>query len=242
MRLRVKEFAELTGVTERTLRYYDGIGLLAPAETDPQTGYRYYGEASFERMQEILFFRELGFSLDEIKRLLSSESFDRRLALEGQKKLLTLKKQRLDELIAVIDGAMKGDLDMNGIKNNEYEKYRAEAKARWGDTAAYAEYEEKRRARSSREQSALLEGMDEIMARFAGCMKSGAAPDSAEAQGLVSVLKDYVTENFYVCTDEILSGLGRMYSADERFKANIDKHGEGTAEFISAAIGARAKR
>ena len=109
-----------------------------------------------------------------------------------------------------------------------------EAKEKWGQTQAYREYEEKNY--SKQKQDALAEGMDCIMAEFALCMRNGAAPDSAEAQNLVKMLQDHITENYYHCTNQILAGLGQMYVADERFKNNIDKHADGTAAFICEAI------
>ena len=111
-----------------------------------------------------------------------------------------------------------------------------EAKERWGHTQAYKEYEEK--GYSGQKQAALAQGMEPILEAFALCMKSGEKPDSDQAQGLVKKLQDYITKNFYHCTNEILSGLGQMYVADERFKNNIDKHAPGTAAFICEAIAA----
>ena len=115
------------------------------------------------------------------------------------------------------------------------EKYKAEAAEKWGNTDAYKEHSEKTKGYSDKKWNDITEGLDRVMAEFALCMKSGASPESAEAQELVKMLKDYITRNFYKCTVEILSGLGQMYVCDERFKANIDKHAEGTAQFICEA-------
>lgn len=131
---------------------------------------------------------------------------------------------------------------MKAFENNDHNKYRAEAKARWGNTGEYKEFEEKEKNRGAAEQNALTAGMDGLMGRFALCMKEGAAPGSPDAQALVAELQGYITEHFYTCTDEILSGLGAMYVGDERFKSNIDAHGEGTAEFIRRAIEAKSGR
>ncbi len=139
----IKEFAKFTGVSVRTLHYYDEIGLLKPAYVDKFTGYRYYDESSLLRMQEILFYRELDFSLKAIGEILSSPSYDKNKALKEQKKLLTLKKERLDRLILAIDGAVKGENIMRAFDNSEFEKYKAEAKEKWGQTDAYAEHAEK---------------------------------------------------------------------------------------------------
>ena len=121
---------------------------------------------------------------------------------------------------------------------NEFEKYKAEAQEKWGKTDAYRQHAEKTADYSEQKWNSLSDETDRIMAEFALCMKSGVAPDSDEAQGLVKTLQQHITENFYRCTDEILSGLGQMYVADERFKKNIDRHADGTAAFICEAVSA----
>lgn len=236
MHMQIKEFAEHTGVSVRTLHYYDEIGLLRPARVDPQTGYRFYDEASLLRMQEILFYRELDFPLKRIQEILSSPSYDPSQALSEQKQMLTLKKERLERLISAIDGAMKGENVMKAFDNSQLEQYRAEAKERWGATSAYREYKQKTKHDTKQQRQDAAAGLDRIMGDFAACMGSGAAPDSAEAQGLVKALQDHISAGYYSCTDEILAGLGRMYTEDPRFRENIDRHGEGTAAFIRAAI------
>ena len=233
MKMQIKEFAEFMGVSVRTLHYYDEIGLLKPASVDRSTGYRFYDENSFLRMQEILFYRELDFSLKRIGDILSSPHYDKNKALQEQKQLLTLKKQRLERLISAIDCAVKGENIMIAFDNREIESYKEEAKARWGDTPAYTEYTEKI---AGKNEADLFAGMNTVLAAFADCMRAGKQPDSHEAQRLVEELQNYISTNFYTCTKEILAGLGQMYTADTRFKANIDTHGEGTAQFISTAI------
>ena len=236
MKMQIKEFAEFTGVSVRTLHYYDEIGLLTPAFVDRATGYRFYDENSLLRMQEILFYRELDFSLKSIKDILSSPKYDKNRALKEQKHLLTLKKERLERLISAIDGAVKGENIMKAFDNSDFEKHKAEAQEKWGNTDAYKEHEEKTKNYSKQKWNDLTEGMDRMMAEFALCMKRGAEPASSEAQNLVKCLQNHITENYYLCTNEILAGLGQMYVGDERFKNNIDKHADGTAEFICEAI------
>ena len=236
MKMLIKEFAKFTGVSVRTLHYYDEIGLLTPAFVDRTTGYRYYDEHSLLRMQEILFYRELDFSLKSIGEILSSPNYDARKSLEEQKILLTLKKERLERLISSIDDAMKGANVMSAFDNSEFEKYKVEAQEKWGQTDAYRQHAEKTKHYSKQKWNDLAEGMDHIMAEFAFCMRKGEIPDSIEAQNLVKKLQNHITENYYFCTNEILAGLGQMYIADERFKNNIDKHASGTAAFICEAI------
>ena len=117
--------------------------------------------------------------------------------------------------------------------NKNYEK---EACDRWGDTSAYREHEKKTKNYTNEKWAEANDGLMAIFFEFAACKANGTSADSAEAQALVAKLKAHITANYYTCTDEILAGLGKMYVADERFKKNIDKYGEGTAEFASATI------
>ena len=240
MKMQINEFAKLAGVSVRTLHYYDEIGLLKPAFVDEQNGYRFYDEISLERMQEILFYRELDFELKSIAEILSSPDYDKQKALAEQRKLLILKKERLERIIAALDSAEKGKITMSAFDNSDYEtarnRYEAEAKRRWGETAAYKEHAEKTANYTKDQWQNVNDGLMTVLAKFAACMKDGNTADSDEAQALVKELQNYITENYYTCTDEILAGLGQMYVADERFKNNIDKHAPGTAAFISESI------
>ena len=111
-----------------------------------------------------------------------------------------------------------------------------EARSRWGNTDAYREYEQKTRTYTKEKWAQANDGIMAIFAQFAACKDSGASADSVEAQTLVAKLQAHITANYYTCTDEILAGLGKMYVCDERFKKNIDKYGEGTAEFAAEGI------
>ena len=125
------------------------------------------------------------------------------------------------------------------IGDNMNDKYTAETRERWGDTEAYREYDKKTNGYTKEKRAEANDGLMAIFAELATCKANGAAPDSSEAQALVAKLQAHITENYYTCTDEILEGLGKMYVADERFKKNIDKYGEGTAEFAAEAITAK---
>ena len=114
--------------------------------------------------------------------------------------------------------------------------YETEACSRWGGTAAYREHEQKTKNYTKEKWAEANDGLMAIFAEFAACKDSGASADSAAAQALVAKLQAHITANYYTCTDEILAGLGKMYVCDERFKKNIDKHSDGTAEFVSEAI------
>lgn len=241
MKMQIKEFAQFTGVSVRTLHYYHEIGLLPPAQVDPATGYRFYDENSLLQMQEILFYRELDFSLKSIEEILTSPNYNKTQAMQEQKHLLTLKKERLERLISAIDHAMQGENVMKAFDNSKFESYKAEAQTRWGKTDAYQEHAEKTKNYGKDKWSSLAAEMDEIFHDFALCMQAGTSPEAPEAQSLVKKLQDHITANHYTCTKQILFGLGQMYVADERFQANIDKHAPGTAAFVSQAIAHFAK-
>ena len=233
--MQIKEFAAFTGVSVRTLHYYDEIGLLRPACVDRSTLYRYYDETSLLRMQEILFYRELDFSLKSIREILSSPNYDKNKALETQRQLLLLKKERLEGLIAAIDGAVKGENIMNAFDNSKFEQYKTEAKAKWGKTDAYKEFEEKTAGQTEGQQLSAAEGLMAIFTELGAIRDT--APDSAEAQALVKKLQDYITAHYYTCTKQILKGLGYMYIAGDEMTDNINKAGgEGTAQFAQKAI------
>ena len=126
---------------------------------------------------------------------------------------------------------------MSAFNSIDSEKYNSEVYAKWGTTDAYKEYKQKAKDYSKQKEKELCDETDRIMAEFSLCLKNEKAPESEEAQRLVKKLQDFISENYYTCTNEILSCLGIMYTADERFLNNIDKHVEGTAAFINQAIG-----
>ena len=125
---------------------------------------------------------------------------------------------------------------MRAFDNSEFEKYKVEVQEKWGKTEAYKEHAEKTKGYSKDKWNNLAGEMDLIMAEFSVCIKNGAEPESSEAQELVKVLQNHITKNYYLCTNEILASLGQMYVTDERFRNNIDKKADGTAEFICEAI------
>lgn len=239
MELKINEVAKLTGITVRTLHYYDEIDLLKPS-TVTEAGYRLYDDKAIELLQQILFFRELNFPLNEIKDIVTSPTFDKTEALKKHKELLVKKRKRIDKLIRLVDKTIKGEdsmsfkeFDITEIENAK-RKYEEEVKERWGNSDAYIESEKKTKNYGKEQWQQINEESNSILKAFAD--NKDKAPDSKEVQVLVKEWQDFITKRFYKCTNEILSGLGLMYLGDERFKKNIDKNGEGTAEFISKAI------
>ena len=233
----VHEVSKLTGVSIRTLQYYDKIGLLKPTGYT-QSGYRLYDDTALETLQQILLFRELEFPLKEIKEIISGADFDKEKALEQQITLLTMKKEHLENLISLArEIRYKGEnkMDFSAFDTSKIDEYARRAKEQWGNTAEYKESEEKAKGRTKEEEKDMMVQFMQIFTEF-GAIKDQ-APDGAEAQSQVKKLQDYITEHFYQCSDEILSGLGQMYAADGEFKENIDRAGgEGTAVFVSDAI------
>ena len=233
----VKEVSKLAGVSIRTLHYYDKIGLLKPAEYT-ESGYRLYNEESLKRLEQILLYRELEFSLGDIKRIINSPGFDVEKALEGQIRLLMLKREHLDGLIdfaCKIKNNKEHTMDFSAFDKSKIEEYSKKAKEKWGDTEAYRQYEEKLCGRDGKAQSDINGGLMAIFAEF-GRIKD-TSPHGEEAQSLVKKLREYITENFYDCKKEILSCLGKMYADGGEFEENIDKAGgKGTARFASEAI------
>ena len=233
--MQIKAFARLSGVSVRTLHYYDEIGLLRPAAVDGQTGYRYYDETSLLRMQEILFYRELDFPLKSIVEILSSPHYNKEEALMEQRELLRLKKERLERLIGAIDGALKGENVMKAFDNSKMDQYLSKAKERWGKTDAWQEYEEKSVGRTAETERDLGEQLMDIFAQL-GALR-GQEPGSESVQQVVAALQQFITENYYTCTKEILRNLGMMYTAVGSMKDNIDaRGGAGTAELAQKAI------
>ena len=233
----VHEVSKLTGVSIRTLQYYDKIGLLKPSAYS-EAGYRLYDDTSLEKLQQILLFRELEFPLGEIKDIINSPAFGRSKALTHQIELLKLKKEHIENLIDLaieIKAMGVKELKFGAFDTRKIDEYAAQAKASWGTTPAYREYEEKSKGRTKEESIEIGNQMMDIFAEF-GEIRDG-DPAGEQAQALVKKLQDFITEHMYTCTKEILSGLGKMYAGGGDFTTYINKHGgEGTAEFAGKAI------
>ena len=233
----MNKVAELTGITARTLHYYDEIGLLKPTKVT-EAGYRMYDDKALSRLQNILLFRELEFPLKEIKEILNSPNFDPSEVIAQQIELLELQYKHIGELITFTrEIQKKGVTAMNFdvFDKSEIEKYEAEVKAKWGNTKAYQEYKQKDIPRNGSNYSKIA---NELLTMFSelGELKH-LNPSTDEVQNKIAVLQKFITDNYYVCTNEILGGLGEMYVCDERFRNNIDNAGgDGTADFVKQAI------
>ncbi|WP_459129928.1 MerR family transcriptional regulator [Guggenheimella bovis] len=233
----IHEVSQLVGVSIRTLQYYDKIGLLHPSEYT-EAGYRLYDDTDLERMQQILLLRELEFPLKDIKKIIDHPDFDKAKALEQQIELLILKREHIENLITLArEIKRKGVKRMNfeAFDTKKMDEYRAQAKAYWGDTEAFKEFEEKSKNRSKEEEKNLGMKLMDLFVEF-GTLKSQ-DPSSFEVQEMVKKLQNFISTNYYNCTDEILRGLGKAYGSGGEFTENINKAaGEGTAQFASLAI------
>ena len=233
----VNEVSKLTGVSIRTLQYYDTIGLLPPTEYT-EAGYRLYDDTAMERLQQILLFRELEFPLKEIKRIIDFPDFNRNKALEQQIKLLTMKKEHLEGLISFarkIKETGVNKMDFQVFDTTKMDEYAKKAKEQWGQTAEYKEYEEKTGKQSPEAQKQALQKFMLIFVEFGKMIDK--KPEDSNVQLKVKVLQDYITDHFYKCSNEILKGLGEMYASGGEFTENIDKAaGDGTAVFVAKAI------
>jgi DNA-binding transcriptional MerR regulator len=243
--LQVKKVSELAGVSIRTLHHYDEIGLLTPEKINA-SGYRIYSEADLERLQQILFFKELGFTLKKIKEIMNSSSYKQEEALEIQRGMLLDKKKRIEKMIQTIDKTIqnkKGEIQMTDkekfegfdFSHNPYEK---EARVRWGDDAVDAS-NAKIKKLSKYERGSLEKEFNDIYRRLAEIRHE--SPNSDIAQERIALWYDYLNK-IGKYSLEAFKGLGQMYIDDERFTQNIDKFGEGLAKFMRDAMAVYAER
>lgn len=233
----IHEVSKLTGVSIRTLQYYDKIGLLHPTGYT-QSGYRLYDDTALEKLQQILLFRTLEFPLKEIREILDSPNFDRGRALEQQIAMLTQKRDYFDRLIAFARGIKTiggKTLDFSVFSTEKLEEYAEQAKAAWGDTPEYKEFEQRCKNITKEDEQKTTEELMEIFYEF-GMLRTMEA-DAKEVQEQVKKLQDFITDHFHTCSIKVLAGLGKMYVCNEAMTANIDYvGGKGTAAFAAQAI------
>ena len=239
--MKVKEVSKLTGVSVRTLHHYDAIGLLAPDQTT-EAGYRLYSDDNLATLQQILFFRELGFSLQKIKELLDSPSFDRQEAFEMQRNMLIEKRKQLDSMIQTIEKTIqhgKGEYLMTNeekFKGFDFSQnpYEEEARGRWGDKAV-----DESNKKAAQFGPAFEEEMNRIYFKLAKIRHLD--PKSAEAQAGIEEWFNFLNK-IGTYSLEAFAGLGQMYVDDERFTKNIDQFGEGLSVFMRDAMGIYARK
>jgi DNA-binding transcriptional MerR regulator len=246
----VGQVADIAHVSVRALHHYDELGLLEPSGRS-DAGYRLYDEADLDRLQEVLFFRELGFSLEEIGELLRDPAIDRRAALLMQRELLDGEAKRLGAMIAAVDRAL--DATMRGVQMDKEDmfgvfgdfdpaEHEDEARERWGESDAYAE-SAGRTARYGKEDWARFKSQsDEVNADIVALMDEGVPPDDPRAMDAVERARLQIDEWFYPCSRELHAELGRMYVSDARFTATYERIRPGMAQYVCDAAAANLAR
>lgn len=250
MELTVSEVARLSGVTVRTLHHYDEIGLVRP-DTRSAGGYRLYDDGDVERLQTVLFYRELGFPLGRIRELVMQPEFSRYDALVDQHALLQRKRDRLDRMIRAVERALAAatqDIEMTKedllkpFGDFDPEQYREEAEERWGHTDAYQESTRRAQGYSDADWQDIASEQEEIVEDFAKLLRAGDDPEGESAMDVAEEHRQFIDSRFYPCSAEMHMSLGEMYVADERFTAFWDKAEPGLAAFVAEAISANAVR
>ncbi len=245
MNLKVKEVADMVGISVRTLHHYDQIGLLKPTSVT-SSGYRLYSDSSLERLQQILFFKELDFNLKEIKKILDSPNFDRNQTLKSHREFLMKKKVRLENIIDMVEKSIEsieGGIEMNKKEmfkafdmseiEKHKEKYAEEVREKYGEKVA-EESERKTSGYREKDWKQIQSRSDEIYRSLAESMDIG--PENEGVQKLIGEFRQFITKYFYDCTLEIFRGLGDLYVSDERFTAFYEKYRPGLATFVRDAI------
>ncbi len=236
----IKELADAAGVTTRTIRYYDQIGLLKPA-TIGENGYRQYDRDSLLRLQQILFFRELDVPLKEIQLIMGRADFDPLAALAKHRQSLKGRMARLEMLIETIDRTMESLREEVEMSDRDYfdgfdeSQYEEEVKERWGNTDAYKQSTAKWASYSKEEKEAIKEKGGALTLRMV-TTDPATKPDDPDVQAAVGEYLAYMNRYFYTCDAEFLRGLSDMWVADERFAINYERIREGGAAFIREAV------
>lgn len=241
----IGEVAELARVTVRTLHHYDELGLLAPSERS-ESGYRLYSYDDVARLQEILIWRRLGFSLAEIKSLLDDPEYDRISALARQRELVGREIDRLGALAAAVDAALAAARNgtqieeasmFDGFDPTEYEE---EVRERWGHTDAYKESMRRTQGYGEADWAEIRREWDAIVRELVAAMRAGSPADGPAARALAERHREHISRWFYPCSVQMHRGLGEMYVADERFTRNYEREAEGLAAYFREAIVANA--
>jgi len=239
----VNQLAKIAGVSVRTLHHYDQVGLLSPSRA-AKNGYRLYEEKELLLLQQILFFRELEFPLEEIGKILSSPGFDMRAALADHRKLIVMRRSRLNGLLRTVDDTIKkldNKKDMQdeqlyeNFSEDDYRKYMDEAKQKWGDTQAWKQSQERTKNFKKEDWDKLKEDGVAFMKKWAAAKEAGEDIKGPVAQSLVD--EQYAgLRLFYEPNVPMFRNLASMYVDDQRFADNYDKYTPGLAIFVRDAI------
>ena len=246
----VGKVAALSGVTIRTLHHYDEIGLLSPGGRS-DAGYRVYEEADLERLQRILFYKELGFTLKEISTIIEDPNTDAMGHLRRQRGLLVERIERLGVMVDAIDYEMEARaMDMNLTPEERFEVFgdfrpedhAEEAERRWGETDSYKESNRRVSKYTKEDWLKLKAEAEEVQNRLVAAFEAGLPPDSEEAMAAAEAHRQHISRWFYECGYDMHRGLTDMYVSDERFRSNYDSQAPGLAQYIKEAAHANAER
>lgn len=240
----IGEVARLAHVSVRTLHHYDDLGLLVPSDRS-DAGYRLYTTRDLERLQQVLFYKELGFGLEEIRKIMADPDFDRREALESQRQLVAEQATRLEALLGLIDrtlDSLKGGVRLT--KEEMFEvfgdfdpaEYDEEAKDRWGDTDAYKESARRTARYTKQDWARYKEEAEKVTATIAALMDEGVPPSDVRATHAVEENRLLIDRWFYPCSRQMHAALGQMYVGDHRFAQHYEKIRSGMARYICDAI------
>ncbi|WP_369171331.1 MerR family transcriptional regulator [Streptomyces sp. R28] len=246
----VGQVAGVAGVTVRTLHHYDDIGLLAPGERS-HAGHRRYSDADLDRLQQILFYRELGFPLEEVAALLDDPDTDPRAHLRRQHELLTARIEKLQKMAAAVEHAMEArKMGINLTPEEKFEvfgdfdpdQYEDEVQERWGDTDAYRQSQQRAASYTKEDWQRIQRESEEINQRFVALMEAGEPADSSAAMDAAEEHRQWISRSHYDCGHEMHTCLGEMYVSDPRFTATYDKIRPGLAVYLRDSILANAVR
>lgn len=249
-RYKVREVARVAGVSVRTLHYYDEIGLLVPSGRSA-AGYRLYDDGDLLRLQQILIGRELGLTLEEIRKSLDDPRFDLAQALRKQRAELEARMERAAGMLRAVDRALAALEQQRGGKEMKPEElfeglgqapYADEAKQRWGHTDAYRVSQERTKRYTAEDWQKIHAEQNGVFGELAEAMRAGVKPEDERAMDLAERARLFIDRWFYPCNYAMHQGLADLYESDPRFAANIDKHGDGLTPFVAAAIRANARR
>jgi DNA-binding transcriptional MerR regulator len=246
----VKDVARFAGISVRTLHHYDSIGLLVPGARTA-AGYRLYTDSDLVRLQQILIGRELGLSLEEVRRSLDDPDFDQKAALLDQRARLKDRARQTEAMIGAIDVALatldgsleRGEMNMEdlfgGFKPSQHDE---EARRRWGTSEAFVEAERRTKRYSPDDWKALQAEQAAVYDDAYSALKAGKSPSEAAVMDIAERHRMSIDRWFYPCSHGMHRGLASMYESDNRFRQSIDKHGQGLTSFLAEAIRANAAR
>jgi DNA-binding transcriptional MerR regulator len=246
----VGEVAKIAHVSVRTLHHYDEIGLLEPSGRS-DAGYRLYADEDLERLQQVLFYRELGFGLGDVRDIMRDPSVDRRGTLLAQRERIAARAARLKAMLDLIDKtltSLEGGIPMNGEEmfgvfgDFDPGEHEEEVRERWGDTDAYAESARRTSGYTRQDWERVKRESEEANLAIARLMDEGVPPDDARAMDAVESARLLIDTWFYPCSREMHAELGRMYVADPRFTATYEKIRPGMARYVCGAAAANLER